>query len=422
MKKNDEEKSEIMAYEHAILKKNNKFIGLKYKASALYYCLEYLGQLAIQEKRYELKPDGAYVYLKAPDIKREVGSNSGSIYAKLDKIAQMMTATSMGYSNVDLQEFDYITVVNRAQYKNGEFMMRFSLEALEELTSKVTPFTMLEKRIVMQLKRPCSIPLYQLLKSKCYYPANYKGIRNNVFSFEISVSELKLDIGAVDSNHPDIREVLIGSKGLSSDFDKAVHVAEKRKIAMFSEWAEFDRKCLRKSQEEINEVSDIYFEYEGLSKGRGGKIEGVAFTIWLGGKHDNAAEEVESDEKAEQGQKEDTKELSDDEKFVIHMEVYNMMKDFGLGIRDIENLCISAGYDIERIKKGKALLEAQKTTVNNVVGWLRSYLEHPEKYVENVEYKPENKAGGNKFNNFHQRELSKEDWTELEKQLLNRKN
>lgn len=406
MAKVKEEQVEEEGYKHEVLNKSNIFIGTKYKSSLLCNKVTYLAMLKAQCHQYEKKPDGIYVELSASVIKESAHITGHSVYERLKEVADEMTGNNIGMVDDELQKFIYITLINKASYDDGLFSVRFPLEFESELLNVESSFTQLPKRIAMSFKNACSFPLYQLLKSNCYYPKTYHGPRNNKFIMDIGLAELKLQIGVVDANDSNVKKVLNNSRGTEKDYEKAVAVAESGNLAMHKAWGDFNRRCLKPCIEEINNISDIYVKAVPKGEGKGGKIKRIEFTVWLEG-----AEKTQADTNpvilTKDGRIESS--LSISEQFMIQAEACNILDDPSLQLKDIQNICEAANYDLSLLSKAKSLLDKQKN-VNNTVGWLISCIK--EGYEQPTGHTKKQK---NQFNEFEQNDY---DFDQIERDFL----
>ena len=397
----------VIPYQNAVLRKSNKLIGMKYQASTLENQITYLAMLKIQHKEREIKPDGIYVNIKAAEIKKEIGTDSGSFYQRLKEVANEMTGNNYGIVDDEHEKFEFVTLINKASYEDGVFSIRFASEMKDNLIN-IGIYTPLPKKIVMELKKRYSFPLYQLLKSQCYYPSDYKGRRDYVFLVSIGLSELKLEMGVVNINaFPSVKNALLNGTGRTEDYDAAVAKSPDQK---FKTWSSFELQCLRPTVEEINDKSDIYVEYKPKRSGRGGKIYAVDFTVWLNGA--DKSKTVNSVYIDNNGNLKTN--LSEIEKFMFYSEGAALFKEYGLTPEDAIKLAEETNFNMDVLYKTKELLDKQKN-IENVMGWIITCIrEEFYKNTKNIENKG-TKSPKNKFNDISSREY---DFDELEKQLI----
>ena len=405
----------VVPYRHditEILKKSNKFIGAKYKSSVLENQVTYLAMLKIQKKDYSEEDGDIVVSMKASEIKEEIGNQSGSFYNALKQIADDMTTNNMGIIDDDNERFAFISLVSMATYNKGVFTLYFSKRlkgSLLDVINEKRGWTGIPKNVAMNLKNKFSFPLYQLLKQVCYYPSNYTGRKDYVFEYQIGLSELKLIMGVVNSNIPEVRKILNNSRGTNADYDRAV---EKSPDKMYNMWYKFRSQCLEPTIEEINEKTDIHVEYEKNTRGRGGEVYGITFTIYLQGAEKNkdvTPVSVEDDEIVVK--------LTEEEKFVRVLEIGEVLNTLKLPYEDVIAVCEAANYDKETVCEEVNKLKAQGAHIANITGWLISAIKN--NYSMPVTYENEDnkksKAKNNAFLNFHQRDYDAE---ELEKIFL----
>lgn len=409
---------EIRPYRQGNLLKNNYFIGAKYRASNMENQITYMAMMSIQNNNFDEQADGIYVSLKANEIRNFTGYQGGSFYERLKTVADCMTGNNMGIVDDELHQFDFITLINRASYSDGVFTIRFANELRDKLVSVKKNFTILPQEIVRQLRKPYSFPLYQLLKSQCYYPASYKGERKNYFGFSIGLSELKLDMGVINSNEAMVRAVLNKGRGTLVDYDKAVSKAVEQ---IYKSWGEFDRGCLRPTVEEINKVTDIYVKYDKILGGHGGKVHAVDFRVWLNGaeKEMGVAPAVPVKLSNDGGSMD--AHISDEQKFVLALEAGDKIREAGfkLDYTDTLTICEAANFDLEAICNAVEVTRAynEHHPLTNVTGMILTAIR--KSWRQNGCVAAEGKSGYNgkktSFHDFPQREY---DCDELERMLL----
>lgn len=400
------EKENVLSYRHQTLAKSNFFIGTKYKASILENQITYLAMLKIQEREYKEKADGIYVTMSAAEIKNATHKKGGSFYHDLMEVANQMTGNNLGIVDEENERFEFVTLINKATYEDAEFTIRFANELKTYLIDVTDNFTKIPKKIAMGLRRNAhSFPLYQMLKKQCYYPKDYKGEKNYVFSVLIGLSELKLSIGVVNiKDSPDVKKALISGRGTTEDYDKAV---EKSKDQKYMRWSNFNTQCLKKAIKEINTESDIYVEYTPLKKGVGGRIYAVDFTVWLNGteKKNESPVKVSIDKEGKI-----VNNISDEERFIFYLKTSEVLKDFNLGFGDIVNISNASNYNIKKIENAAEMIKKSNVKIDNVVGWLIACIKEEWKQTE----KESSKKNNNGFHNFPEREYSEEESMSLE--------
>lgn len=405
-------KEPVVVYEND-LKKSNLLIGAKYRASLMELRITYAGLYALQEGNFDLRPDGMYVTFNGAQLIKMIGLKGNSLYSTLEATAKMMMGRTIGWSNPETREFEYATLIDYAQYKEGSsFVIRFNSSLKNLVLDIKKDFTPLNRSLMMQFKSAYSFRLYELLKKQCYYPKGYKGRRDNVFKTTMGLSELKFEMGVANAAADEVKKVLQKNSS-NPDYDKALEKSPE-KIKSYGIWQNFKMRCLEPAVKEINEISDIYVTYETERNGRGGKITTVTFIVYLEGAQaeDSDVIPVYVDEDGNVRQN-----LDDNQKFIIWSMVANEFEMISLQFTDIQAICDAAEYDMERIKNAAACFKSCKSKISNPVGWIVSCIKKGG-YDQAEEYIPESKPKAKKtgFSNFDER---KYDYDELETLLLN---
>ena len=198
----------------------------------------------------------------------------------------------------------------------------------------------------------------------------------------------------------DIHKALIRGE----DIEKAVE--RSNAIDSFKNTGSFKRS-LDSAIDEINDITDIYVEYNDIKEGKGGKIRAICFTVTDKSKLKKI--KVKSDDVKPQ-EKDNTP--SGDEIIALMFEIKMEIKE-ELSINDYRQLLECANYDKNKVLEKYELAKKVKN-IDNLMAWMLSAIKNDYKTVETKADKKET----NKFNNFQQRKYSDEQLEELEKKLL----
>ena len=410
LRDNNLEDNEQSSHALEVLKKDNFFIGNKYKSSITEQKITFLAMMKIQQGDYQVKRDGIYVSLEASTIKSFMNTPRGDFYGNLKQIAKIMMGNMIGVVDDKEKRFEFITLINKAKYEDGIFSLRFPLELKNNLVAVNRNFTNLPRDIVRDMKCVYSFPLYQLLKSRCFYPAYYSGAKNNVFSFTISLAELKLDLGVVNSNESAVSSILVKGNCTDDDYVLAVEKAVEKK---YSRWSDFERRCLVPAIEEINAVSDIYVEHELIRSGKGGRAQHIKFIIWLN------REKVVSDVLPEL-ESEQAKELNPEEKMLVALQAGTLLAPEKIAYAGTLSICEAAEYDLTVIQNAYEALKASNGKIDNPTGWLIAAIKDNYKASKRSKKSSGKTNNGtrNKFKNFEERDY---DYKDLEKRWLSKR-
>ncbi len=413
------EKEEDQYFQYPNLAKDNMLIGAKYKASLLELRTTYASLMMIQDGKYREEEDGYYVEMTAAQLGDIIGVNGGAFYKQLRPVAEHMTNRTFGVVDDNNESFDFINLIIEAKYSDGVFTVVFNKKMKEHIMNLEKDFTPLPKSLMMAFNSEYSFRLYELLKKACYYPKTYKGPKNGKFRIEMSVSELKLSIGVVNSALDAVQKEL--KKSPKPDYDRAVAKSPER---LYENWADFRRRCLDPPIEEINAKSDIQVSYEAQKSGRGGKTYAVRFNVYV-----EALDETHSDAEIIVPLNVDREgnakfEPETNEKFSIWWEAGRILNDDSMELDDVMNICDAAQYDLEVIKGAARMCEKQGSKVENKVGWIidcirKNYQEIPGKPnaadERDTDKSKQERGKKNSFNDFKQNDI---DFEELEKRVF----
>lgn len=381
--------------EYNIYPKANVLISAKYKSSLLEnqimaYSLAHASQFDLgNSERENIKSR-----ILVSELRNVLGGNDGSFYTRLRDAAKSMTGRTVGLSSEDGTSFDYIAVVTRATCENGVFTLEYNAALRSALVNLKKNYSRLNLTIQMSFRSNYAFRLYELLKQKCFHARDDHWKNSNTFAVDISLAELKLDVGVVNAELASVRKVL--QENGTPNYEKAVEASPEK---MFERWSDFRNRVLVKALEEINEKSDIRVEFEPIKQGKGGKVRAIHFTIT-------------------QISLEDTKirlTLSEDEIFEFLFQVRGVTGgEFSL--KDLRSIAEASEWNLGKIEEAYKLLKAQDN-VENPTGWMikavrEGYRPSP-KPVEKQGRKKK-QAKKNNFCDFDQRDYN---YSDLERRL-----
>ena len=125
------------------------------------------------------------------------------------------------------------------------------------------------------------------------------------------------------------------------------------------EWSEV-KKVITKAQKEINEKTDLYFEFDYTRSGLGGKVSEIIFKI---SKNKDYKPPVSD------------KFYEDVTPCVEEIRRLEEIIDEKLPAKDKIAIIKAAHFNFERIEKVYRLMKSQKTPIKNVTGWILKGLE-----------------------------------------------
>ena len=260
------------------LKKSNYLIGAKYKCTALELKTTYLALRNIQDGKFEEK-EGIVTSLTADEIAKAIGLKSKkNIYSQLKKIRGDMTNRIIGITNDEDNYFMSLAFINKAEYKNGVLTLRFPSELKSYLTNLGNGgFTLIPQKAFMSLKFSYSMKLYEVLKKECIYSDTCDELNKTyIFNIYKPLAELKFELGIINPQDDKIKHMF--QETSVPDYEEA---AELSKEKLYNIWSRFKLDILDKAMLEINnnQYSNIKFNFEGITNGKGRKIKGVEFIV-----------------------------------------------------------------------------------------------------------------------------------------------
>lgn len=378
-------------YKNSDYVKSNLLIGAKYKSSLLENKVMAISLNKIKDAE-EDKEGTLIVRLKASELKKLLDSKSGSFYSQLDKIGSSMTGRVIGMSDPENERFHYMSVINNAHYENGVLTLEYNKNLNGYLKNIKQNFTKLNLETMLDFKSVYSFRLYELLKSRAYYPRGEKR-KDNAFVVTYDLPELKLDLGVINAELANVQKILNNSK--KPDYEAALEASPEK---VFTTWFEFRRNCIDVAVKEINEKRDrteMEVDYKPRKSGQGGKVYGVDFYIKLYKRADESAESA-------------IKELSEDEKLNFYDEIRDVI-ECGIKSKDAKAIAEAAEFNMDTIKSKYEL--AKEQDVDNIVGFMIAAIKNDYTKVP----VSGNKNKKNSFTDFKQRTY---DFEELEREAV----
>ena len=383
--------SSALYYKNSDYVKSNLLIGAKYKSSLLENKVMAISLNKIKDAE-EDKEGTLIVRLKASELKKLLDSKSGSFYSQLDKIGSSMTGRVIGMSDPENERFHYMSVINNAHYENGVLTLEYNKNLNGYLKNIKQNFTKLNLETMLDFKSVYSFRLYELLKSRAYYPRGEKR-KDNAFVVTYDLPELKLDLGVINAELANVQKILNNSK--KPDYEAALEASPEK---VFTTWFEFRRNCIDVAVKEINEKRDrteMEVDYKPRKSGQGGKVYGVDFYIKLYKRADESAESA-------------IKELSEDEKLNFYDEIRDVI-ECGIKSKDAKAIAEAAEFNMDTIKSKYEL--AKEQDVDNIVGFMIAAIKNDYTRVS----VSGNKNKKNSFTDFKQRTY---DFEELEREAV----
>lgn len=359
---NEEKSTGLECFKNETITRSNSLITAKYKSSLLENKLMVLALK--RAKKDDLNRPS--VEISAEEIRKLSGTTGGSFYGQLKMAAKAMANRTIFVEDTVNKQFKIINLIHIAEYKNGNFSIRFTPEANEYLDDLRDNFTTMKLTTLFVFSSNYAYRLYEILKMH-----EYKiGKSNTPITITYPISELKLEMNCVNTEEKAIQRELQKEK---PDYDKIVNQLAKEKH--FESYSDFRKNALEVAKKQINELSDLYIEYEAVRSGRGGKVVAVDIFLQRNPNHSiTGVEDIPSnviDSDSVTSAVADTEIPAPDNLSELILEVMDLITDVKITSKDASVLLKDAGYDVETVRRAYALARKQPE-INNFMGWMRA--------------------------------------------------
>lgn len=387
---NDDDGSLILSDE--IIKKANQLITGKHKINAIE---QKIFNLSLAKVKFDKTLGRPVAELTVKEMRDILDCKGNSIYRHIQNLSHTLRDRTIIINNMENDEYLMIGLINIVEYRNGVMKLKFEPECTDLVLNLKSNYTKLDLSLYKKLNNIYAMRLYEIFKSNIYKS-------EDSLSLTYGINNLKLTIGMIQIND-EIHKAIIRGDDIEEVIENCDGVDSLKDSSNF-------RRALNTAIDEINDITDIYVEYELIKKGKGGKIRAICFTITDKSKLKKI--KVKSDD-IKQQEKNDTP--SGDEIISLMFEIKMVIKE-ELSINDYRQLLECANYDKNKVLEKYELAKKVKN-IDNLMAWMLSAIKNDYKTVETKADKKE-QNGINKFNDFEQRNYSDEQLEELEKKLL----
>lgn len=286
--------------------------------------------------------------------------DDGNIYRQLLEAANSLHLLAIYIQNDSKKHFHIENIYHTINYNDSDLYFEFNPNIRNYVIELKDNFTVLNLPTMLRFTRNYSYRLYEILKSKCYYP-KYVPIeqRTDRFQFRLDLLELKFTIGVLDAKDEKVIKLFHSENPTMDVYKRAYEILKKGdegkikdKKVKYDTWKDFKTRVLDPSVEEINEKTDIHVSYI-LGKGARGRVVDIEFYVDL--LKDVPVPEV----------KKTAEEMED---FLDDM---RMIMPLVLKTKDLRSIAEAANYNMDKIKKAVQLYQ-KAGNVENVVGFLIS--------------------------------------------------
>lgn len=333
--------------------KSNEMVSSKYASSLLENQV-----MSVALSRIEAAYNGGVMELQAKLYPRELNkliSDPSHIYRDLKRLSKRITGHTI-FIEDGKGNFKAFSLVPNAEYEDSVFTITFNKELSKHVFGLEGGFSIMELSVLSEFSKNSSFRIYELLKKDAYK------IKEEYYDVEYRISELKFIIGLVDI---DLVKNDISYMGTYIDWDYLYEKLDK-KDRKYEDFKDMAKRVLKPAQEELEQVSDIKFEYEPIREGRSYKR--IRFRIY---KNTPSEEVLKKSEKLFS--------IDDEERqlsFPQDVDTYKPLYDKYIGHNsltsgDIDIFLKDSKWNIEKVEEAIQLADKQHY-INNYVGWIRS--------------------------------------------------
>lgn len=413
--------------------KSNYLITGRYDLTMMEQKLIAYSLTKIRERRFDITEEELSKGIEVTFSKREIEDNllskkRGTLSKELKTIADdLMSAKVFINANDSDGNFKGFTIIPNCEYVQGEFKIRYNSEMSPLIANLKENFTVLDYNKVKLIKGIWAVRLYELCES-----LQYKIKKEGFTIVNYHIVELKLMLGVINSESPEVDKILKAHKSnydaieaalnAALEFKKSSSVAalsnqikiceaelknvisstrknelEKQlkklrsdvkkelNINPYSNSAEFKRKVLEVAKKELDELFNdglinVRFEYT-LQKRRK-KYNAVELRIInsKGQKRINEGEiviepkqlnifDIDNTAKIVKASYGASDTIIDEDELVDELRDLIKFNNFSIKTKDCRSILAAADYDIEKVKKAYEIAKNQ-SELKNPVGFI----------------------------------------------------
>ncbi len=344
-----------------------------------------------------------YVDISAKEIRTLLGpkANNGSMYTYIEAAALELKKKLFIYRDRGSEQFVMKSLYGDIVYNNGKLTIDFNPETEYLFLNLKDNYSKIKLDIAFKFTTIGGLGIYKLLKSASYnlpdIDPDISQEEQKCMQIEYSLSELRLQLGYVDLNQPEIQKESLKAH---PDAEKIMGLEKRPKYRRYND---FCKRVLEPGLREVNSISDIYIDSIEKQCSAHGKVDGVVFRVQR-----NKDYYLNQNAKTGNTVNKTTMSLTEDQIDEFIDEMRTVIKE-DLKTKDLKVIAKEADYDLTKIVK--AYEAAEKTTdINNFVGWMISAIKKD--YSSPVSKKSAKKKM--EFDNYSQREY---DYKKLEEEL-----
>ena len=386
-------------YPDNILVKANQLITGKYKASPVE---QKIFNYALTKVKYNEKEQRPIAVIEDNDLKDFLDIKHHDFNNQIDGVALSLQSNTFLLKDIDTNDFLSIMLIPVAEHIDGVLKLYYEPKATKFILNLKSNFTKINLDVYKNLQTIYAMRLYEIFKSQLY--------RAESFVFHYNILDLKFDIGMIETNSK--ANNAICKKGMTIQEILDNKYIDEKKVLYKDTWS--FTNVIGNAIREINDVTDIWVDYDLIKKGRGGKLTSVKFIVTS----------KNNIKRLEEGGK-----PTDDELLDMMMTLKTSITH-EFTVSEYRHLLETANYQVEKVLSNYELAK-DNDEITDIYAWLLkaikdNYHEKTQERKERLksnepnEKKKSKKKPKNNFHNFSQREYSDEELNELEKKLLSK--
>lgn len=348
-----------------------------------------------------------FVEISSKEIKGLLGekANKGSMYSYIEAAALELKRKLFVYRDRDSEQFVMSSLYGDVAYKSGRLTIEFNPDTEHLFLDLKDNYSKIRLDIAFKFQTNGGFQLYKLLKSMSYsIPEPDLSLNQEDFPAmqkEFSLGELRLQLGFVDLNQPEIQKE---SQKAYPDADRLFEIEKKPK---YKRWNDFYKRVLDPGMNEINEISDIYIESIEKICTAHGRVDGAVIKLQRNREYylRNQKEQKNTSLSSPTSAMTLTEEQMDE--FIDEMR--RLIKE-NLPTKDLRAIAKAAHYEMDKIKGAYEIAE-KAGTIGNLTGWMISAI--------NRGFSAPKKKSKDNYNSF--KTTRDYDFDEIERDLQNKR-
>lgn len=250
-----------------IVRKSNSFVTAKFRTTIMGNKIIALSLAKLEEKDGQLQ-----AILYPSEIRRLLGAqNDTNLYRRLKSVAQTLAGHVITIED-GKGNFEVFNMITNVSYKDHRMVITYNRMMTEQMSRLKSNYTSYELATLVGFSKNYTYRLYEILKKEAW---RLKETIAPYVEKEYGLNELRCMIGLVNTDAPYISKAVQAG----ASWDRIVEEIAKREDIQYDNFGDFKSRVLNVAQQEMQEKSDIAFDYELIKGGTGGRVRAILFYI-----------------------------------------------------------------------------------------------------------------------------------------------